>query len=564
MDNIDNCKICGGSIRFISGEYIKCEYCGQIYNIDGEEVSNEHIYIKATELFRSNSADKNNEAYELFDSILTYRDSATKAQECLTNIENLEVLEEEKRLKERRQREIDAKKNEELEENDRKKKKIWNIVLVCAGIVCAIMIVIFMSNQNALEKKYGNALSLLQDGQVEESLEIFKSLDGFKDSERYVTNLTNKVIEYETSYNAAIELYNATDYENALLMFVNHIKYKDSLQYINSCAKEVYHQAENLFSTNNLEVAKQKLDTIPDCAEVYQSAKELTIKIEDAITLEYYSRAVALYNESNYIEAQKILLDIRNFEDSSIYIEKIGNNIFLKAKQVYEASDYVQCYELLKYINEKGEWSNCTEAEELSIEVTSKYKNEIEGKALDILSKSGYEDFLNYLNDSVNELYKKEDVEILVSMHSPVNLMDLEMIGGWANIVTDTLYSSRDSEEGEDKYTDNHGNEYGWGMNYRSGSSGGMKEEIVYAEYFVKEYSYFSGIAIMNYEFMTWENGGFVTVWGDDKLLYSSSEVKKGHNTEKIYIDISQVDILRIELSGAYMTLSIAEPYLIR
>ena len=88
--------------------------------------------------------------------------------------------------------------------------------------------------------------------------------------------------------------------------------------------------------------------------------------------------------------------------------------------------------------------------------------------------------------------------------------------------------------------------------------------QVVKKEYYVKDFSTFSGIIIMNYEFMTLEYGGYVNIYGDDRLLYSSAEVKKGYIPMSFNIDISNVNILRIEFTGYFKTISIAEPCLIR
>ena len=122
------CKICGGDLQFISGEHMKCEYCGQIYDIDFNQMSNEQVYNKASALSKGGTIEEHQEAYELFDSILSYRNSAEKAQECINNIERLEVLAEEKRLEERRQQEIEREQAKEQEYVNKKKNRIWNIL----------------------------------------------------------------------------------------------------------------------------------------------------------------------------------------------------------------------------------------------------------------------------------------------------------------------------------------------------------------------------------------------------------------------------------------------------
>ncbi len=111
------------------------------------------------------------EAAVLFESVSGWKDSEEQAYACRKRIDEIKAKEEVDRLEAQR-------KEEEAT------KKVWKICItvitslfICCALTALLILVIIPNN------KYKKALNLYNEEKYNEAIEIFKTLDGYKDSE---------------------------------------------------------------------------------------------------------------------------------------------------------------------------------------------------------------------------------------------------------------------------------------------------------------------------------------------------------------------------------------------
>ena len=129
-------------------------------------------------------------------------------------------LEDERKERERKQAEaaVEAKK---------KQKKIKMIVVgVAAAVAVAAVGVVIKDNLNK-KKLYNQGLALLEDGKYDDSIALFESLKGYKDSKEQII---------DAEYQEAAKYEKSGEYEEALALYEELGDYKDS--------KEKYKEVE--------------------------------------------------------------------------------------------------------------------------------------------------------------------------------------------------------------------------------------------------------------------------------------------------------------------------------
>ena len=129
-------------------------------------------------------------------------------------------LEDERKERERKQAEADV-------EAKKKQKKIKMIVVgVAAAVAVAAVGVVIKDNLNK-KKLYNQGLALLEDGKYDDSIALFESLKGYKDSKEQII---------DAEYQEAAKYEKSGEYEEALALYEELGDYKDS--------KEKYKEVE--------------------------------------------------------------------------------------------------------------------------------------------------------------------------------------------------------------------------------------------------------------------------------------------------------------------------------
>lgn len=270
-----------------------------------------------------------------------------------------------------------------------------------------------------------------------------------------------------------------------------------------------------------------------------------------------YNTAKKLFEESNLIDAQKIFIKIKDYSDAKAYLDEIGIKLYEEAAEYYEIKDYIECAKIIDRIDTSEEWNDYAKAVILMETVKEENKNNIETEAISILRKNGYNDFASFVRSKESILYTSSEVDSFVEEYKPMYLMNMDTYAESGYIHVGTEYS-RDTGMGtNDVYKDNLGNTYLWGMNRRAPTFS-LSES--YMEYKVTQYNYLSGTLILNYVTRSNTDAGYLRVYGDDVLIYTSPDICKGFEPLFINIDISNVDVIRIEFDGEYQNVSFIEP----
>ena len=84
-----------------------------------------------------------------------------------------------------------------------------------------------------IDEKYAAAVELYNAGKYEDAITAFTALDGYKDSAAQIEKCETAI--KDGKYAAAVELFNAGKYEEAIAAFTVLDGYKDSADYMNSC-----------------------------------------------------------------------------------------------------------------------------------------------------------------------------------------------------------------------------------------------------------------------------------------------------------------------------------------
>ncbi len=182
------------------------------------------ILAAALNQMTGNAIGNYEQALQTLESISGWENADEKAAECKQKIEELKEKAEAARLGKKRKAEIARKKRANAA------KLAKRITAITVPSVCVIVAVVLLLNMVIIPySRYSHALSLAEDGNYAEAIEIFTALEDYKDSETQIN---------ECNYNNAINLVNSGNYKEALEIFKALDDYKDSSEQIDSIQSE--------------------------------------------------------------------------------------------------------------------------------------------------------------------------------------------------------------------------------------------------------------------------------------------------------------------------------------
>lgn len=214
---------------------------------------------------------------------------------------------------------------------------------------------------------YDSAVELMNAGEYEEAISKFESIEEYEDSKKMIEDCNLALTE--NSYNAAVDLKNAGNYEEALYAFYKLKDYKDVEEQMTECKDHIYDTAVELMDAGKYEEARTAFDIITD----YKDSADL---IEQCNQEEIYTNATQLMDDGKCEEALAQFYAIKDYKDSQdiineytlshfndvykILIETVNNN--------YENAGLIKLY-LQNFLNEE----NMLNAEELASELNGYY-----------------------------------------------------------------------------------------------------------------------------------------------------------------------------------------------
>lgn len=155
---------------------------------------------------------------EILDEVEDWKDSRAQIEICEKKIKDI----------------LETRKNEQLEKEERlqtiedERKRVFkrNIkisIISVAALSFVIALFIILGTVVIPANRYSKAVSLQENGEYIEAIELFRKNEGYKDSKDLMT---------ECYYNQAVKLLNAKNYEESLIAFKNVYTYKDSSDYV--------------------------------------------------------------------------------------------------------------------------------------------------------------------------------------------------------------------------------------------------------------------------------------------------------------------------------------------
>ena len=362
-----------------------------------EDCRKDVVYADARVQMKAGTIGKVSGAIALFRSISGWKDADAQIVACEKRIEEIKAKEEADRI----ERERMVEKARIAAEKRKKKVKITALIIaIAAAVTTAVLIVLFTVILPSI--RYNKAMELYNAGQYEEAIVSFEALNGYRDSAEKI-----EVCKNERDYEVALELFKEGKYEDAMSRFGEMNGYKDSEAQIEACKKAIkdreYDTAVALYSAEKYEDAIEAFESLNG----YRDSTEQIEYCKTAIIDRDYETARSLYDSANYIEALDLLQSLNGYKDSEEMIEKCQTGIkdqdYDAALELYNAGQYEKAIAAFEALN--GYRDSTAKIKEIK----PKYHKELLLKA----HVGSYVFFGSYEQDN-NTSNGKEDIEWLV------------------------------------------------------------------------------------------------------------------------------------------------------
>jgi len=542
-----NCNSCGGTTVFISGSIVKCEYCGRLFSTSNGELSAadpEGLYSSAVTMSKSNNEDTLKSAIETFEALGTYKDSSRLANSCRGMIAQFRVEAEERRLAAERQAELERIESEKQAFEEKQKAKIRGIVIAAVSAVAVIVVAINIISNSNKESAYGKALQLYSMGQYEDALEVFNGLGDYSDAATYVSTIDSFLTERETKYEEGVSYYGKGAYSECITSLTDISDYLDSADYIEKSVEAIYQKATEYYDAGQFEKAKDFLKKIPENCSKNMDAELLLADIEETIVEQTnaanYEQAKGYYDSGDYEAAQRLFMSLGNYEDSATYLSAIGTYYYEQANELFKQKEYVQCGDIIQYIDTIEEWNEYAVAVGLKQSASDIYADMIREEAKNICRNEGYASMTAYVNGMKCSVLDESGAERLKE-ECNIKVISLGELKAY--------YETGYNRMGEGSVEDTMGNTYAYAL------SGGAEEYNFYGNKMERSmtwsidgaYKYFTAtVAVEEY----WDSSGegIIRIWGDERLLWSDEAIKATTKPYSIQVDVTGVIDFKIEM----------------
>ena len=276
--NEEKCHSCGAnrdSVLKINIESLKSRFNERM------EEKKEKDYQLALILLKSNTYEDLKKADNKFFSLLGYKDSDARREECKKKLEEIEQREKEARRIENEKRILREEREAQIKKKKKRKVQIAAAIIATIAVAC-IAFFIFLTKVIIPNGKYNAAVDLYNEGKYTEAIEAFNAMNGYKDSAEQISKCETAI--KDEKYNTAIELYNTGNYSKALSTFKSLNRYKDSADQAKKCEvailDEKYNAALASIDQQDYINAYENLVALKDYKDSSQKAKEIFYKYE--------------------------------------------------------------------------------------------------------------------------------------------------------------------------------------------------------------------------------------------------------------------------------------------
>ncbi len=403
-----NCDTCGGTIKFLSSRIAKCEYCGRLFETDGDSLSStnaENIYNEAISLLKRGTEGDLISANELFEALGSYKDSSGKFLESKNLISKVRVDAEKRILEEKRNRERADIERKKAERKAREQKRIMAIVAISiTSIVIVIGTVLFLINSKKKEN-YQKAYEAYQSSDYETALQLFTELKQYRDSADMAVSVSQLMADRDNTYSKGVGYYDEGLYQEAIICFISVRDYLESSDYIEKAAKKIYAEAEKLFESENYKECKDKLAIITGTSSYSAKATALFKKADDALieiqNAQIYEQAISFYTAGDYENSQDLFVKITDYQDAKDYLGSIGQYYYDRANTLYQKGDYPACCDELQRIDSVEEWVNYLLAKDLYLSASNSYQQAVREEAKSVCRADGEAAMKKYIDGMV-------------------------------------------------------------------------------------------------------------------------------------------------------------------
>ena len=215
-----------------------------------------------------------------------------------------------------------------------------NIRLFLALALALLMLCPAMAEETDSAAAYEAAMALYEAENFEEAIPAFEALGDYKDSQKMLSN--SKWYWKEQRYDNAVALYKAGSYLDAKALFEELGSFEESKKYVTKCQTAyeaaTYEQANSLFSAGELTAARELFVLLGD----YKKSESLIAEIDAFFAAEKqaayeqdcYLQAVQLKEEGKLAEARDMFVEAGDLRDSTDQIYEILE--ILAKDEVYE------------------------------------------------------------------------------------------------------------------------------------------------------------------------------------------------------------------------------------
>ena len=207
-----------------------------------------------------------------------------------------------------------------------KRHKFLAVWSICAVIlVAALMWNIWgeQSKEKENEKKYTDAIQMIECGAYEDALKAFQELGYYKDSISYFLEVKLTSERAINDYNYASDLFDDHQYQDAIEVFEELGNFKDSKEKIDTIRNLQYADASTLFNNGNYEQAYKAFFALGDYKDSKEQAELSKNRMSQDETQELlYQAAYKEYGKRNYRSALNQFTQLQDYKDSMSMAEK--------------------------------------------------------------------------------------------------------------------------------------------------------------------------------------------------------------------------------------------------
>ena len=190
-------------------------------NIYVEEILKRQKYNQAKSVIKYGAVTALKKSIETFESISPFEDCDKLIEQCKKRIAQIEAERERERIE--REKALEEKRLAE-ERSKRLRKRL--IIIFTPAIIIFIVFLIILNTVIVPNRKYTDAIALMNEGKYEEATIKFQELDDYKDSKDQIEKCKTKIMD--AKYNSAISLMDTGHIVEAYESLIALDGYKDS------------------------------------------------------------------------------------------------------------------------------------------------------------------------------------------------------------------------------------------------------------------------------------------------------------------------------------------------